>query len=82
LFGGFPADLATEAGFVTGSAEMGELVEEVKENGFQEVPIFGAHRKESTEPEFGAFGFIKIEGAEIALATGGDVEAETRIFDF
>jgi len=69
--------LATEARFVTGSAESGQLVEEVKENGFQEVPIFGAGGEEGTEPEFGAFDFVDVDGGEIPLAGSGDVETET-----
>jgi len=40
--GGFPTDLAAEAGFVAGGAEVGEAAEEDEEGGFEEMPVGGA----------------------------------------
>src|SRR5207249_903964 len=79
LAGGFPTDLAAEAGFVAGGASRGKIFQETKENGAKEVPIFGAHGKERAEPEGGVFEFVNVEGGEITLAGGGDVEAEAEL---
>ncbi len=76
VFGGFPADLAAEAGFVAGGADGGELAEEAVEDGFEEVPIIGAAGKEGAEPKFGAFGLVYVDGGEVAFAGGGDIKAE------
>jgi len=74
---GFPTNLAAEAGFVASALNGVEVAEKIKENGFEEVPVFGSHGKKASEPEIGAFGFVNVEAGEIALAGGGDVEAET-----
>ena len=76
--GGFPADLASEAGSITGTGEGRETLQETEEGGFEELPVIGAGGEESTEPEFGAFGFVDVEGGQVALAGGGDVEAKTK----
>ena len=77
--GGFPADLATEAGFVAGSAEGAEAGEEAEEDGFEEVPVFGAAGEEGAKPELGAEGLVEVEDGEVAVAGGGDVEAEAEV---
>jgi len=41
------------------------------------VPIFSARGEEAAEPELGAFGFVDVDGGEVAEAGGGDVETET-----
>ncbi len=81
VFGGFPADLTAEAGLVTGGLEVFEVFEEVEQDGFEEVPIFGAASAEGAEPEFIAARFVDVDAGEVALAGSGDVEAEA-IFDF
>ena len=81
LAGGFPADLAAEAGFIAGGAEVAEFAEEKEKGGFEEVPIFGAGGEERAQPEFGAFDLIDVYGGEITEAGGGDVETESWIFD-
>ena len=48
--------------------------EEIEEDGFEEVPVFGAAGEEGAEPEVVAFGFVDVDGGEVALAGGGDVE--------
>jgi hypothetical protein len=79
--GGFPTDLAAEAGFIAGAADGVEVFEEEKESGFEEMPIFGAGGEEGAEPKFGAFDLVEVEDGEVALAGGGDVEAEN-VFNF
>ena len=79
MAGGFPADLAAEAGFVAGGLEPRQLFEEEEESGFEKMPIFGARGEESAEPEFGAVDFVDVNGGEIAVAGGGDVEAEAQL---
>ena len=74
--GGFPADLAAEAGFVAGTLDGAEVLEEEEEGSFEEMPIFGAGGEESGEPEVGAFDFVDIDDGEVALAGGGDVETQ------
>ena len=76
VLGGFPADLAAEAGLIAGGLDARQVLEEIEQNGFEEVPVFGATGEEGEEPEFGAYGFLDVEGGEVALAGGGDVEAE------
>ena len=75
MLAGFPADLATQTRFVASSLDVVELGEEFKKNGFDEVPVFGAAGKETAKPEFFAFALVDIDDGEIALATGGDIEA-------
>jgi hypothetical protein len=79
LAGGFPADLAAEAGFVTGGFEVSQVLEEIEEDGFEEVPVFGAGGEEGTEPEFGVFDFVDVDDGEVALAGGGDIETESEL---
>jgi hypothetical protein len=69
--------LAAETGFIAGATKRREALEEVEENGFEEVPVIGASGEEGAEPEFGALGLVEIEGSEVALAGGSDVEAQT-----
>src|SRR5882672_10520505 len=82
LLSGFPADLAAETGFVAGALEVGHLTEKAEENGFEKIPIVGSDGKQRPQPELGTLRLIDVEGGEIAIAAGGDVETETRIFDF
>ena len=58
------------------------MLHEKEEDGFEEVPVFGANSQECAEPKVGAFGFVDIESGEIPFTGGGDVETETGIFDF
>jgi hypothetical protein len=74
--GGFPTDLAAEAGFIAGGLEVGETPEEEEEDGFEEVPILGSAGEEGAKPEAVAFCFIEVEDGEVALTGSGDVEAE------
>jgi len=81
--GGLPADLAAESGLVAGGLEGREAAQEGVEDGFEEVPVFGAAGEEGAKPEDGAFGLVDVDGGEVALAGGGDVETEAqRIFEF
>ena len=48
---GFPADLAAQAGFVAAALNAGEVAQESEEDGFDEVPIFGATGEEGSELE-------------------------------
>ena len=75
--GGFPADLASEAGFITGALDVAELLHEVEEDGFEEVPVFGAAGEEGAEPKALAGGhLVDVDDGEVALAGGRDVETE------
>ena len=80
--GGFPADLAAKTGFVTSSFDRSQVAQEIEENGFDEVPIFGAAGKKGAEPEFVAFGFVDVDGGEIALAGSGNIETEAEFADW
>ena len=77
LLGGFPADLAAETGLVAGALEAGQLAEKAEENGFEEIPIVGSDGKQRPQPELGTLRLIDIEGGEIAIPAGGDVETQT-----
>src|SRR6266446_751772 len=79
LVGGFPTDLATEAGFIAGTTDGGQMLEEIEEDGFEKVPVFGTDSEERAEPKFCALGFVDIESSEISFARGGDIEAEASI---
>ena len=50
--------------------------QEVKEDRFDEVPIFGADGEKGAEPKFRLFDLVNVEGGEIALAAGGNIEAQ------
>ena len=79
VLGGFPTDLASEPGLITGGLEVAEMVEEVKKGGFEKVPVFGATGEEGTQPEFVGFGFVNVDDGEVALAGGGDVETQAEL---
>ena len=72
----FPADLFAEAGSVAGGLDVAEFAEEFEKDSSEEMPVFSAAGEEAAEPEFVAFGLINIDDGEVALAAGGDVEAE------
>lgn len=65
--GGFPADLAAEAGFVAGAFAGTEFIEKEEECGFEEMPVFGACGEEGAEPELGGLGFVDVNDGEVAL---------------
>jgi hypothetical protein len=75
--GGFPADLAPEAGLVASGANAREFFEEEEEDGFEEVPIFGAAGEEGAEPEIVGAGFVDVDDGEVAGAGGGNVETKS-----
>jgi hypothetical protein len=52
------------------------VLEKVEENGFEEMPIFGAAGKESLQGELISFGFVDVDRRQVALAAGGDIKAE------
>jgi hypothetical protein len=79
LLGGFPTDLAAEAGFVAGGADAREFLQEEEENGFEEIPVFGAAGEEGAEPEIGGAGFVDVDDGEVAGTGGGDVEAKSMV---
>jgi hypothetical protein len=76
MVGRLPTDLAAETGLVAGTTDGGQTLEEVEKDGFEKVPVFGADGEEGAKPELGTFGFVDVEGGEVAEAGGGDVEAE------
>ena len=53
--------------------------QEMEQDGFDEMPVLGAAGEERTEGELVAFGLVKVDGGEIALAGGGDVETEAKV---
>jgi len=73
----FPADLATETGFIAAGLEVGKLAQENGEDGADEMPILSAAGKERREFEGAALEFVEVDDGEIAAARGSDVEAET-----
>ena len=79
---GFPTDLIAKPGAIAGAFDAGKLFHEKEENSFEEIPVIGARGEEGAEPEFVAFWFVQVEDGEVALAAGGDVEAQSGIFDF
>jgi hypothetical protein len=76
LMGCVPADLASQAGLVSGRLEAGEMAEEKEESGAEEVPIVGTASEESLERKVIAFDLVDVNGCEVALAAGGDIETE------
>ena len=68
LVGGFPTNLSAKAGFIAGTTDGGQMLEEIEEDGFEKVPIFGPDSEECAEPNFCAFGFLDIESSEISFA--------------
>jgi len=75
-FGGFPADLAAQTGFVAGGGGVRQVQHEREKNGFDKVPIIGAAGEEGAQPEVGPAAFIDVDDGEVALAAGGHVEAD------
>ena len=73
---GLPTDLIAETSAVAGAFDIAQLVHEIEENSFKEMPVIGADGEEGAEPEFVAFCFIGVEDGEVALAAGGDIETE------
>ena len=79
LLGSFPTDLTSEAGFVACRLEAREFFEEEEEDGFDEVPVFGATGEESTKPEVIGAGFVDVDGTEVALAGGGNIKSQAEL---
>jgi len=79
LVGGFPANLTAESGLVAGSLDAGNVVEEVKEDGSDEVPVFGATGEECAEPEVVGAGFVDVKGCEVAGAGGGNIKSQAEL---
>ena len=77
--GGFPTDLAAETTGIASSLDRTELGEKFEEDGLEEVPVFGATGEEGAEPEIVGVGFVNVDDGEVALAGGGDVEAQTEV---
>jgi len=75
MAGGIPTNLAAKAGGIAGSLDGLKLTEELEEDGLEEIPIFGAARKESAKPKVFALDLVNINDGEVALAAGGDIEA-------
>lgn len=71
----FPTDLAANAGGIAGGVDRAKA-KESKEDCFKKVPIVGATGEEAAEPEVGTLEFVNVDGGEIAVAAGGDIEAE------
>jgi len=42
------------------------------------VPVLGANGEECTKPELFATDFVDVDDCKVALAAGGDVEAEAQ----
>ena len=79
LAAGFPTDLAAKSAGIARGFSGSEAAHELEKDGLEEVPIFGPAAKEGTQPEIFAGGLVYVNDGEIALATGGDVEAETKV---
>jgi hypothetical protein len=67
--------LSAVAGFIAGALDVRQGHKEVEDSG-EEMPILSAASKEGAKVELVADGFVDVDGSEIALAGGGDVEAE------
>ena len=72
----FPADLAAQAGGIAAGFDGAEAIEEAVESVLDEMPVIGAAGEEGSEPEIVVLDFVNVDGGEIAVATGGDVETE------
>jgi hypothetical protein len=46
--------------------KFGEFLHEEEENGFEEVPIFGASGEESAKAENGGSDFVNVDDSEVA----------------
>src|SRR5439155_2578795 len=51
MLSGLPTNLAAEAGLVAGGLKVGEVFQEMEQDGFEEVPVFGAAGEKGAEPE-------------------------------
>src|SRR5215470_2229902 len=80
--GGFPANLTAEPGLVAGGLNVRNIVEEVEEDGSDEVPVFGATGEECAEPEVVAASIVDVEGCEVAGTGGSNIKTEAEILDF
>jgi hypothetical protein len=76
MAGGIPTDLAAETGSIARGLERTQLEEEFEEDGPQEIPIFGPAGKEAAQPKVRTFEFVNVDDGEVALAGGGNIEAE------
>ena len=76
------ASAAAQAGGIAGSPDGFEAAQKLGDNGLKEVPVFGATGEKAAQPQVVAFGFVNVDDGEVPLATGGDVKAGTKIFDF
>src|SRR5882672_275322 len=74
--GGLPTELVAQTGGVASAIHVPEHAQEIEEDGLEKVPIFGAAGEESPQPKLIAFGFVDVDGGQIALAAGGDIEPE------
>ena len=72
---GFPTDLTADAGGVAGGVDAAEA-KEGGEDGFEEMPVVGAAGEEAAKPEVGVFEFVDVDGGEVAVTAGGDIEAQ------
>ncbi len=79
LGGGFPTDLTSQPRLVPGRLDVVEVIHEEEEESFEDVPVVGAASEEGAKPEVGALGFVDVDGGEVALAGGGDVEAQAEL---
>ena len=56
-----------------------QLAQESEKDGLQKVPILRATREQAAQPKLFALSFVDVNHGEIALAAGGDVEAQTEV---
>ena len=68
--------MTADAAGVARAADGAEVFHELEQDGFEEVPVFGAAGEEAGEPEVVLFDFVNVDDGEIALTGGGNIKAQ------
>src|SRR5258707_15716872 len=76
MLGGFPTDLAAEAGLIARRLDTVNVLEEVEQDALEEIPIFGAGGEQGAQPEVRPFDFVDVKRGQVAFAAGGNVKAQ------
>ena len=74
--GSLPTDLAAKTGGISSGLDRAEIAQESEEDSLKELPVLGATGEKGAQPKVIAFFLIDVDGGEVALAAGGDIEAE------
>ncbi len=79
MLGGFPTDLLAKSGGVARRLDRAEVLEEIKQDGFEEVPVLRANGEQRAQPQLRPLDFIDVKDRQVPLAAGGNVKAQTML---